>query len=67
MATYKYKKVNTKKQTPEQQKKTPAKKNTKGQSVNKNTNKPKTPGNPDSILNQILPYVWGLLGFAVAF
>ncbi len=29
--------------------------------------KKKKSGNPDSIINQILPYVWGLMAFAVAF
>lgn len=67
MATYKYKKTNAKGSAAQQQKKNSPKKNTKGQSVNNTVKRQKKENNPNSILNQILPYVWGLLGFAIAF
>ncbi len=66
MATYKYKKTNTKAPA-SQQKKTPPKNNTKRQSANNNAKRQRKESNPNSIINQILPYVWGLLGFAIAF
>ena len=62
MATYKYKKSNTKSSASQQKKKT-----TKGHSANNTVKKQRKENNPNSILNQILPYVWGLLGFAIAF
>ncbi len=67
MATYKYKKVNTKDATPQQKKKNPPKKKTYAQTANNSVKNKKKENNPNSILNQILPYVWGLLGFAIAF
>ena len=67
MATYKYKKTNQKSSALKQQKNDAPKKNTKGQTANNSVKKQKKESNPNSILNQILPYVWGLLGFAIAF
>ena len=70
MPSYKYKKTSRSKSTSNSQKNT----NNFSKSRNsKNTLTPKTPEkrkkdrNPESIVNQILPYVWGLLAFAVAF
>ncbi|MBR5323169.1 MAG: DNA translocase FtsK [Clostridia bacterium] len=67
MATYKYKKTNTKSPAPQQNKKAAPKKNTKAQLASPPTKKQRKENNPNSIINQILPYVWGLLGFAICF
>ena len=66
MPAYKYSK-SSKKQTEAPEKKNGA--SSKKPAAKKQEAKPqkKRDRNPNSIINQILPYVWGLLAFAVAF
>ncbi len=74
MPAYKYKKTSPTKNAASTQKKTngtskpvtPKNASTKKSSL-KSPQKRKKDRNPESIVNQILPYVWGLLAFAVAF
>jgi len=67
MPTYKYNQTKKKEENKHKIKKEPEKKKTVSPAEKNETAKEKKERNPNSIWNLIIPYLWGLLAFAIAF